>query len=458
MEETVFREYDLRGRVGTELNAKTMNLIARAFGSFLLREGVAECVVGRDSRPSSEELCEAALQGLLSTGLLVTDIGVTVTPCLYFAQHYLRSRGGFMVTASHNPNEWNGVKLADDFSKTLLGPEIAELKRIIREEDFVPFAQGVLRRADVKEAYLSDVSRRVRVKKKLKVVVDCGNGTASDFTPEALERAGCEVIPLYCEVDPSFPNHFPNPELREAKQALSKKVVQEKADLGIGVDGDGDRLGVVDEKGENVWSDRLMILLARQVLERKPGATIVFDVKCTRALQEDIQAHGGKPIMWKTGHSYIQRKAVEANAPFAGERSGHFFYWDNYYGFDDATYAALRLAEYLSGRDETLSQLLQTTPHYFTSPTIHATCPDEKKYGVVEALAKEFKKEYEVNEVNGARVEFSDGWGLVRASSNEPALVLVFEAKTRERLQEIKQLFREKLSRFKEVSLEWRNE
>ena len=305
--------------------------------------------------------------------------------------------------------------------------------------------------------------RRVSIKKPLKVVVECGNGTAGAFVPDILRKAGCEVVELFCELDWTFPHQTPDPESKKTKEALSAKVKEVKADLGISYDGDGDRLGVVDEKGNNVWSDRLLILLARQVLEKVPDSKIVFDVKCTQALPEDIKNHGGIPIMWRTGHSYIKRKLHEEGAILAGERSGHFFLADNWYGFDDAVFASLRLIEYLLEQDKPLSEILKTTPFYdyVISPTIYVPCPDDKKFQVVKLLVEEFKKEYKeknVIDIDGARINFVDGWGLIRASSTEPALTILFEAKNEEKLEEIKKILKEKLNKYPEVGKKWKNE
>ena len=465
--QSMFREYDIRGRVNNrELNKKTMELIGKGFGTYLGRQGVGDMVVGYDFRSYSEELKDALVDGLVSTGVHIIDLGMVLTPMLYYAQHHFGVKGGAMVTASHNPNGWSGVKLAQDFSKTLLGDELQEIYRIIKSKDFRT-GQGLVRRdhfrSHIKEVYTEAVIRRVKIEKPLKIVVECGNGTAGTFAPDILRKAGCEVIELFCEPDWTFPHHTPDPESKKAKEALSAKVKKVKADLGISYDGDGDRLGVVDEKGNNVWSDRLLILLARQVLERHPKAKIIFDVKCTQALPEDIKKHNGVPIMWKTGHSHIRRKLHEERAALAGERSGHFFLVDNWYGFDDAIFASLRLIEYLSEQGKSLSSLLKTTPFYdyVISPTIYISCPDDKKFQIVEKLVEEFKKEYNeknVIDIDGARVKFKDGWGLVRASSTEPALTVLFEAKNQEKLEEIKDIFREKLNKYPEVDKKWKNE
>lgn len=454
----MFREYDLRGKIsGDELNEQTMELIGRGFGTFLKRRGVSAVVIGYDSRRTSPKFKEAVVRGLTSTGCDVIDIGMTLAPILYFAQYHLKCKGGVMVTASHNPNDWSGLKLAQDYSKTLLGDELQEVRKIIEEDDYI-VGKGAIKKADVKKAYIKDVASRVNLARKMKVVIECGNGTAGAFAPDVLREIGCEVVEVCCEVDPRFPNHFPNPELKEAKELLSKKVLENHADIGCSYDGDGDRLGVVDEKGNNVWTDQVLIILSRQVLENQPGAKIVFDVKCTEALVEDIKAHGGVPIMWKTGHSYIKRKAQEIDAAFAGERSGHIFYRQNYYGFDDAIFSSVKLIEYLSQQKKPFSKLLETTPKYYSSPTIHVPCPDSKKYEIVDKLVEEFKKEYRVIDVNGARVYFEDGWGLVRASSNEPVLVLVFESKNQESLEKYKKIFRDKFKKYPEISSVWKNE
>ena len=460
---TIFRGYDIRGRVNNkELNEKTMELIGRGFGTYLGRRRIQDIIVGHDFRFYSEKLKNALVRGLVSTGAHIIDLGMVLTPMLYYAQHHFRVKGGAMITASHNPNGWSGVKLAVDFSQTLAGDEIQEVYRIIKKGDFRE-GQGLIKSGHVKEVYSEAVVRRVNIKNPLKVVIECGNGTAGAFVPDILRKTGCEVEEFFCNLDWTFPHHTPDPESKKAKEALSVKVKETKADLGISYDGDGDRLGAVDEKGNNVWSDRLLILLARQVLEKKPGSKIVFDVKCTEALPEDIKNHGGIPIMSKTGHSNMKKKLREENAALAGERSGHIFLTDNWYGFDDAIFASLRLLEYLSEQDKPFSEVLKTIPFYdyVVSPTIYVPAPDDKKFEIVESLVKDFKKEYgekNVIDIDGARVSFEGGWGLVRASSTEPALTVIFEAKNQEKLEEIKNIFKKKLSKYKKVGKKWKNE
>lgn len=363
-----------------------------------------------------------------------------------------------MVTASHNPAGWNGVKLALGYSYTIIGEELEEIYSTIIDDSFLEKEGGeIVKNEDIKEPYMEDLLKRVNIGKKFKVVVNTGNGTAGIVAPEILKRTGCEVVEHLTELDSSYPHYTPNPANTKMMEDTGRVVRESGADFGFAVDGDGDRLGLVDEKGENIWPDRYMILLSRLILDKKPGAKIVFDVKVSQALPEDIEAHGGVPIMWKTGHSYIKEKLTSEGAALAGEMSGHIFFVENFYGFDDAIFAALNLLEYFSTQDKKVSEIIAGTPYYVSSPALHAHCPDDKKYGVVEELTEEFKKDYDVIDINGARVTFGehDGWGLVRASSNEPALVLRFESKTQEGLERIEKIFREKLSRFDFVSQDW---
>ena len=461
LEPTMFREYDLRGRVnGTELNEKTAEIIAKGFSRFLANHKINQVVIGYDAREYSERLKNAFVKGLLQSGINVIDIGQAITPILYFSQYHLKSKGGVMITASHNPNGWSGFKLGYDLSVTLLPDDIKELYQIIFNDDFVSGQGEYKTYKNIAKDYKNFILSKVNLKKKLKVVVDCGNGTAGPIAPKILRAAGCDVVEQFCEIDFNFPNHEPNPTLDIAQKALSEKVLAKKADLGLGFDGDGDRLGLCDEKGQVILADQALILLARQALKEKPGSAIVYDVKSTRGLLEDISAHGGKPVIWKTGHSYIKQKAKEVDAALAGETSGHIFYRHGYYGYDDAIFAALKLLEYISNENKTLSELMATIPQYAKSPTIHVHCDDKIKYDIVEKLTAQLKKDFgaeNVIDINGARVQFPDGWFLVRASSNEPVLVLIFEAKTAERLEEFKTILKKYLAEFPKIGKEWKS-
>ena len=458
----MFREYDLRGRVAEgELTDDSVRLIANAFGRLLLARGNDRVVVGYDNRPASPGFKDAAVSGLLAAGLEVVDIGLTISPALYFSQYHLESPAGLMITASHNPSDWCGMKLAHGYSRTLGPAEMRELYRLA-EAGESGAGNGRCRRADTRDAYLERVTAGTRLERPLRVAVDCGNGGAGVFAYEALQRLGCLTFQLYCDPDDRYPHYFPNPSDLKARRRLRQIVTHPyiRADVGLAFDGDGDRIGVMDERGEDVWSDRVLILLARQVLQRRAGAAVVYDVKCTRGLEEEITARGGRPVMWKTGHSHIKAKLHETGAALAGERSGHIFYREGYYGFDDALYAGARLLEVLAAGGETLSALVAGTPPYLTSPEIAAPCADDHKYRVVDALVADFKREFgaRVNDINGARVDFGDGWGLVRASSNLPELVLIFEAGTEARLREIRSLFRARLAAYSEIDPAWRND
>lgn len=452
---TMFREYDIRGRESAdELNDTSIYHIARGFGKMLRDRGITEAVIGHDSRSTSESFHQQVRKALLESGVNVVDIGTVTTPMSYWAQYHLDVPGLVMITASHNPVGWNGVKLGTGLSKTLLPDEIKELYAIIEREEYVT-GTGSAREEDIAEKYFDDLLSRTTIHKKLKVLINTGNGTAGMYAPALFRKAGCEVVEHYTEVDPTYPHYTANPDGTAMMEDTGAEVRANACEIGMAFDGDGDRLGLTDEKGATIWPDRYMALLSRLVLSKKPGAKIVFDVKVSEALPEDIAAHGGVPIMWKTGHSYIKAKLAEEHAALAGEMSGHIFFAEGFYGFDDAFFAALKMLEYLSGQDESLSRLVAGTPSYVSTPTIQVKATDEGKYAIVDALTKEFKAEgYRVVDINGARVYLEGGWGLVRASSNTPTLVLRFEAKTQESLEKIQTVFRNKLEKF-DVSKDW---
>lgn len=456
----MFREYDIRGRVDDDLTPEAAETIGRAYGTFLRRRSVAEAVIGYDAREYSPRMRDAFLRGLVTTGVSAVDVGMVISPILYFAQYHYHFKGGVMITASHNPNGWGGFKLGHDYATTLLPDDIQEMYRIIEKEEYVSGNGGVEERSGIIDAYREFVISRISLKRRLTVVVNAGNCTAGPIVPPILRALGCTVIEQYCDIDTRFPNHEPNPTLPEAAEALGEKVREVGADVGFGYDGDGDRLGVVDERGLVVWPDQVLILLARLVLKDAPGASIVFDVKCSQALPEDIIAHGGVPVMWKTGHSYIKQKSKEVDAALGGERSGHIFFRHGYYSYDDAVFASLKLLEDLSGLSEPFSRALADVPQYVSSPTWQVDCADNVKYAVVDRLIAEFKAEYgasRVIDINGARVSFPDGWGLVRASSNLPVLTLGFEGKTREAMDRIMEIFKKKLAAYPEIGREWKN-
>lgn len=456
LKRTMFREYDLRGREAEdELNDTSMYYIGKGFGTYLRKHNIDTTVVGHDARGTSESFHANAIKGLIECGINVIDIGTITTPMGYWAQYYLKAKGLVTVTASHNPVGWNGVKLGSDLSYTLLTAELQEVYDIIVSEKFID-GKGSVRKEEIAEAYIKDLLSRVKITKKFKILVNTGNGTAGPVYVEALKRTGSNIAEHFTNVDSAYPNYTPNPDGTAMMEDTGKQTVANGCDFGFAFDGDGDRLGLVDEKGNTIWPDRYIILLSRLVLLKHPGAKIIFDVKVSEALPEDIEAHGGIPIMWKTGHSYIKSKLAEEKAAMAGEMSGHIFFVDDFYGFDDGLFAALKMLEYLSTQDKPLSDIIAGTPYYVSTPTIQVKTTDEDKYNVVEKLTEEFKKDgSRVIDINGARVYFEDGWGLVRASSNTPTLVLRFEAKTQEGLDKIKNIFKEKLDKFDVVSKEW---
>jgi phosphomannomutase/phosphoglucomutase len=461
LNESVFREADIRGRVSAEeLNPDSVNLIGKAYGSFLDHHGIPTALVGYDSREHSTELAEAFIDGLLSTGRQVTDLGMVLTPMVYWAQFHFESLGAAMITGSHNPPEWSGFKLAKGYVYTIVTDEIAEIKRMVRERDFVE-AQGSLQKEDVGERYLSDCVARSPVGRGFKLVCDCGNATPGWYAPEMLRRAGSEVVELFCDLDPAFPNHFPDPAVVEAREALSREVKRTAADLGVCFDGDGDRLGVVDDTGETVWLDRVGMLWARALLRKHPDATVVADVKCSNMLRDDVTGAGGKFVFSRTGHPFIKQTMKAHNAALGVEFSGHPFFGEqsDYYGYDDALFGAVKLLQALAAADMRLSSFVRDLPPMVSTPEIRIGCPDERKYEVARDVARRMIEDgYEVETIDGARVTFEHGWGLLRASSNMPMVQVRAEADTEEELERQKQVFRRYLAAYDYVSDTWANE
>jgi phosphomannomutase/phosphoglucomutase len=454
LDETMFREYDIRGLVNDQqLNQETVRYIALGIASFLHKLGIKNTVVGHDSRSSSPLFQNIVTETLSRSGLDVIDLGMCLVPMFYFSQYEYKCQGGVYISASHNPSNWNGFKIANDYSSTLLSSQIKELYEIIKKEDFIS-GVGSINSKNVLEAYSRNMLSSSIIKKRLKIVIDAGNATAGQIVPDIFRKAGFEVVELYCDLDPTFPNHEPNPSAPENKKDLVKAVLANKADIGFAFDTDGDRLGVVDNQGNLLEADQYLCLLAREVLAKKRGAKIIFDVKSSQALIDDIVTHGGIPVMWKTGHSYIKAKVKEEKAPLAGELSGHIFYEENK-GYDDAIYAAFKLASFLSLQKISLFDLMKTVPAYISTSTLNVDCNDLSKYQIVSKLTEEFKKSHEVIDISGARVIYKNGWGLVRASSNLPVLVLRFEAKTTKDLDLIMSDFREKMSKYHELGKDW---
>ncbi|MFP4307844.1 MAG: phosphomannomutase/phosphoglucomutase, partial [Desulfococcaceae bacterium] len=436
MNPSIFREYDIRGIAGSDITEEEVFLLGRGIGTLLRSQGATRLAVGRDCRVTSDAYAAQIIRGLTACGCEVTDIGVCPTPNLYFAIHHLEQEGGVQITASHNPPEYNGFKICRGLD-SVHGAEIQRIRELVETAAFTD-GEGSSTQADVMAAYLDEIAGRVELPRPLRVGIDAGNGTAGVVAVPLLKRLGCEVHDLYCDMDGRFPNHEADPTVMENLQDLIALVKEKNLDVGIGFDGDGDRIGVVDEQGRVIYGDRLMILFAREILARKPGATFISEVKCSKVMYDDIEARGGRAVMWKTGHSLIKKKMREENAALAGEMSGHMFFEDRYLGYDDASYAACRLLEILSKTGQRISELLADVPVTFTTPEIRVDCPDEKKFDIVSRVTDYFRQKHDVIDIDGVRVLYPDGWGLVRASNTQPALVLRFEALTEPRLAEIR--------------------
>lgn len=453
---TIFREYDIRGLVDTDLNEAVLTQLGRAFGAFLRRNhDRPRVVVGHDVRLSSPGYAAAASAGLRSVGCDVIAIGMAPTPVLYFAVNTLDVAGGLCVTASHNPPQFNGLKLrkrAGPTGEPLTTDEVQEVRRIADAGQFADGA-GSFDRADVITPYLDYLSQTIRLDRPLRVVVDSGNGATGPTATAALRRIGAEVIGLFTEPDGAFPHHLPNPLKSENLADLVSAVREHGADIGVALDGDGDRLGVVDDRGAILWPDQYLIFLARRALAAGPGP-IVVDVKCSMALIEEIERAGGTPIMTRTGYTNIARKRAEVGARLAGEFSGHIFFDDPVIDFDDGTFAAAMLLQWLALQRQPLSELLRGTTHYFSTPEERYACEEPAKQRVVEAVRQRFKQQYQTIDIDGVRIVFPDGWALVRASNTEPALTARYEARTPERLEAIVTLVKRVLREFPEVDLE----
>jgi phosphomannomutase/phosphoglucomutase len=424
----IFREYDIRGIVGEDLDEGTVEVLGRAMATYFLGRGQSRVAVGRDVRLSSPAFSQALVRGILSTGCDVADLGVVPTPLLYFSVFHGKLPAGVMITGSHNPPEHNGFKMMSG-TDTLYGKTIQALYEIVRKGVF-PRGQGRSETLDVVPAYRDYVAGNVRFERPVKVVVDAGNGTGGVVAAPLLRRMGAEVVELFCEPDGRFPNHHPDPTLPEAMEKLVARVRETGAELGIGYDGDADRIGVVDDEGRIVWGDQLLVVFARDILPARPGAAVISEVKASKVLYDEIARLGGKPIMGRTGHSLIKKKIREENAPLAGEMSGHIFFNDRWFGFDDAIYASARLIEILSRSDRKLSALMADLPKTFATPEIRIYASDEVKFKIVDEVRRELAARGPVIDIDGVRAVYPKGWGLVRASNTQAVIVLRFEADT----------------------------
>jgi phosphomannomutase/phosphoglucomutase len=431
----IFREYDIRGIADEELLDPGIRDLGQALGTFIQRQGGAGNInLGRDCRLSSTRLRNALIEGLKASGCQVTDIGTVPTPLLYYSVYHLKAAGGVMITGSHNPAEYNGFKVMCGQS-TIHGEDIQAVKRIIEARDFAQ-GEGSENHFDVVTPYVDELTAKFKFERRLRVVVDAGNGVGGPVFHRVIEKLNLDAGELFMDMDGRFPNHHPDPTQPENLRHLVAAVRERPVDLGLAFDGDADRVGAVDEKGNMVYGDMLLLIYGREILERKPGATVIGEVKCSQFLYDELRRLGGNAIMWKTGHSLIKAKMKETHAELAGEMSGHMFFADGYYGFDDALYAACRLMEIVSRSGKPLSAQLSTVPKTLSTPELRNDCPDDTKFSVVKKVLAHFQAKYEVIDVDGARINFPRGWGLVRASNTQPVLVMRFEATTPELLQQ----------------------
>jgi phosphomannomutase / phosphoglucomutase len=445
--QNIFREYDIRGIVGQHLTDETVAVLGQAIGTFFVQNNARRIAIGYDARESGPRFRDLLTQGFRQCGIDVTLVGRVPTPVLYHTVYTRDVDGGVMITGSHNPPDHNGFKICLG-KAALFGSQIQEIKQIALSGQFAE-GSGSVASAEVLDEYIRDITSRLSFgPRKIKAVVDAGNGMGGVTAVPVLHELGVDVVELFTEPDSNFPNHHPDPTVAENLEDVIAAVREHDADIGLALDGDGDRIGVVDENGRVIWGDELMVLLSRSVLAERPGSTIIAEVKCSQTLFDDIEKNGGTPLMWKAGHSLIKAKMKETHAALAGEMSGHIFFADRFYGFDDATYAGARVHEILSNTDKRFSELFSDIPKTFTTPELRVDCPDETKFDVVREMAEHFIAEgRKVNTTDGARISFENGWGLVRASNTQAILVLRFEADSEEHLSEIRHKVESVLSR-----------
>jgi phosphomannomutase/phosphoglucomutase len=443
----IFRQYDIRGIAGQDMNEQDVELLGKGIGTYLQQQGNRFVAVGRDCRETSESYSQRLIAGLNATGCRVVDIGICPTPVAYFAIRHLETQGCVMVTASHNPAQYNGFKMCSGVD-SVYGEQIQQIRQIIEDEAFVQGEAGV-ESYEILPDYIDYIINNISLSRPLRIGVDGGNGTGGLTAIPILKSLGCELHELYTDLDGTFPNHEADPTVAKNMTELITLVKEKQLDLGIGYDGDGDRIGVVDSDGSLIYGDQLMIVFSREILSRKPGATFISEVKCSQTMYDDITKNGGNAIMWKTGHSMIKQKMKEEKAELAGEMSGHIFFKDRYMGYDDAVYATCRLLEIVADTGKSVGQLLDDVPKTFSTPEIRMECPDHIKFDVVDKVTEYFRQREDVIDIDGVRVLFGDGWGLVRASNTQPALVLRFEAMTHERLEQIRKIVESALEKIK---------
>ncbi len=446
----IFREYDIRGVVAEDFPDEVVELLGKGIGTYFRGKGGKTVTLSGDIRLSTSQLKTHLAKGLLSTGIDIIDVGIVPTPVNYYSMFILPVDGAIQITGSHNPPDMNGFKISYK-QQAVYGEEIQKICHIIAEKNFVS-GEGHWHQQDILPGYKEMLLKKIKLARPLKIALDCGNGAAALTAPEIFRQLGCDLTELYCTVDGRFPNHHPDPTVKKNLTDLIATVKQGGYDFGVAFDGDADRIGVVDNQGEIIWADYLMILFLDEII--RPGLPVIFDVKCSQALEEMIIAKGGKPMMWKTGHSLIKQKMREEGVPFAGEMSGHIFFGDDYFGYDDALYVALRLAQMVARSSLSLSEKMALLPHYFSTPEMRLECRDDAaKFAITEKATEYFKNHFDCLTVDGVRIRFGDGWGLVRSSNTQPVIVTRFEAKSAERLREIRNLVLNTLKSFGEINI-----
>ncbi len=442
----IFRQYDIRGIVDKDLTDETVYLLGKGFGTYLKSLDLRTVTIGGDARLSSPKFKEKFSKGLIETGCDVFDVGILATPTLYFSIQDLGVDAGVMITGSHNPPEYNGFKLNVGLT-SIYGEEIQKIYKIIESDSFASGNGKITQVEGMIEKYKDYIVKNIKLERPVKVIVDAGNGAGGPILPDILKRLGCQVTELYCEMDGTFPNHHPDPTVIEYIQDLIKAVKESDAELGIGLDGDADRIGVIDENGDILFGDQILTIFARDFLKDHPGEKVIGDVKCSKNFYDDIKKHGGIPVMYKTGHSMIKQKMKQDKIKLGGEMSGHIFFADRYFGYDDAIYASCRFIEIVAKSDKPVSQFLADQPKLFNTPEIRVDCPDDIKFKLVEKVRDSFIKEgYDVNDIDGMRINFDEGWGLLRPSNTQPVLVLRFEATSKEKLDEYKKLIDDRIN------------
>ena len=446
----IFRQYDIRGLVGKDLTEDVVLLLGKGFGSFLRKKKLKSVVIGGDVRHSTIAYKSAFSKGLCDVGCDVIDVGILATPTLYFSIAHLKTDAGVMITGSHNPPEYNGFKMNIGATGSIYGEDILKLYDIITTEDFTKGAGSIKKINGIIKVYQDYISNSIKLERPVKVLLDSGNGAGGPIAPDIFKRIGADSTAIFSEPDGNFPNHHPDPTVPKYMKTLIQKVVNEGYELGIGLDGDADRIGVVNNKGEMLFGDEIMTILSRDFLKSNPGEKIVADVKTSKTFYDDVKRNGGIPIMYKTGHSMIKEKMKKDNLLFGGEMSGHIFFKDRYFGFDDAIYASCRFLEIVSKTDKPVSEFLCDIPKLFSTPEIRIDCPDSEKFELVKRVKDSFIKDGEdVIDIDGMRINFPDGWGLCRPSNTQPVLVMRFEAKTQRRCDEIKDIVKKRIEKFK---------